>query len=234
MEIQTQHHNVGTQKFTKSDERYLSLLEEDGSLQHLIAIFRIQANIPSEGISIEPQSMGEALNQIAWSKLWNAVSSLLSVYQLPPSWRITMMSLLVFNIVTPPMHIDAIFQDVGNARVALEKEVHLVITEKMTRTDLRDYINAHYELDKLFDVLPEHKKINKPKIIEIGKQIVKWKNLGKTSGEILELLPYGKKDDNFDQAKIGVYYKRYMDAIQEYVIKDKHHRLLKAIEFTSS
>lgn len=101
-------------EFKKNDLKLLALLEDNLVFEKIIKLIRKMVGLPVDGleavinkekrikISEKNQEVLKNMNQIN-PKLFKKIESLISIYNLPYSWKNTLYSIIIFNIALPPM-----------------------------------------------------------------------------------------------------------------------------------
>lgn len=217
MKINIYHPPINLKReFDPDDLKFLQILEEDTDLQSLLIRFREKAGLLKEGFDlnksiVDYQKIG-AIKKINFDKLIKSAEILSCIWNLPPNWVITFISLLLFNIATPPekftyQPIEIIYR---------KSEILIRIREKTTRKRIKEFIDKNKRfVDKKLLSLPYTRHI-KIKNIDLMKKIYKLKTLGKTDKQIMnepDVYPLSYEE-------LAIYRKRYSQYLKKYLSKD--------------
>jgi hypothetical protein len=132
------------------DDQQIFLLEliRQHSLRELVIDARVRCNIASEGCrnGIPKKELKEKL-----PLLEREVALLLNIFDLPRNWAVTFYSLILFGDPVPP-----------DPRITMEysdKELQIVIKERISRTALTSYLKSEGVKDRIdayLELLPRY------------------------------------------------------------------------------
>lgn len=171
MKIKIGHPKIKTDNnFSENDKKFIKLLETDESLEKTLNSLRKSVRIPLEGINLNSKKSIKNIptTDESLSRLWKAARGLLWYYNLPPRWENTAVSIILFNVATPPdkdIHSSVTFSSTKNKfnitdfsrfDISLWQKIPLETLIQILRAKKREY-------DKFVSSLPENQTVNKIK-----------------------------------------------------------------------
>jgi len=242
--------------FTKSDRNFILLLENDELLEPLIINLRRSANIPIEGINLESIDKKDYLqnniSKIEIVVLWHGITRLRALYKAPIGWATSFLSLLIFNILTPPdgsletvvKPIEIVYDESLEKLGLATSQVNIIIRKRASVEQIKKFLyakdNKEY-LDNILSQLPRESNLSKVKNIERGSIIetIKKQNPKATLDEIAneltkKLSDHSNPDSGFDYDDIPKIMHRFTDLMNKYIKRNSTSRVLASIKLSVS
>lgn len=195
-EFSTKHHY---------DVSFLELIKDSVPLKFFLGQIRKKLNLPSEGLPRNKQNLKKIfeLNDHDFDQYTYGGIAFTKFFKLPPYWIQTGISLIVFDIASPP---DRDYYDPIEIKLnkkGLFPEVSIVIREKTAIRNLKDFLAQNKDLyNELIAQLRKPPSIGFTNLRD-KKEILNRVNMNKTYGQVIEDL-----DLNYTPDTLGKYARR--------------------------
>lgn len=149
---------------SKSEKNVATMLESYENFEQMVRMFRSYLDIPTEGHNFNEALV--VLSQINKKKLDYAVNYITNSIGFPNNWVSFFSNILLFNVATKPSGIELKYYP--NRQIGFNKkpELHLVISEQISRDEIKNFLYRSNDLVKYLTKLP---KVNDLSRITIAK-----------------------------------------------------------------